>query len=294
MGRYWWRLDLFSHFRLQYFLLLSLVTLIFFANWQLPFVLTSGGFALLNLALIIPLYRRPPEKNLSEKTYRVLLANVLQQNQQYHKLRTLIQNVNADFLVLIEVNEAWLSALGPELTKYPYSQSQMWENNYGLAFFSRLPSRRTDIRFFGSANKPSIIAELELDRQRMTVFSTHPPPPKSELETRQRDEQMLAIAREAAEIDGACMIVGDLNMTSWSSGFSPMIQHSKLRDSRLGFGVQPTWPTHQPLLSVPIDHLLVSSQIKVHNRKIGPPIGSDHRPILLDFSISNHQLPIER
>jgi endonuclease/exonuclease/phosphatase (EEP) superfamily protein YafD len=39
------------------------------------------------------------------------------------------------------------------------------------------------------------------------------------------------------------------------------------------------------LLSIPIDHCLISPDIKVVNIRTGPNVGSDHRPLITDLII---------
>jgi endonuclease/exonuclease/phosphatase (EEP) superfamily protein YafD len=39
------------------------------------------------------------------------------------------------------------------------------------------------------------------------------------------------------------------------------------------------------LLQVSIDHLLHSSELAVADRRLGPPMGSDHLPLVVDLSI---------
>ena len=60
---------------------------------------------------------------------------------------------------------------------------------------------------------------------------------------------------------------------------------ARLHDSRLGCGIQPTWPAGRPLLWAPIDHCLVSKHVIVHSRRVSGNIGSDHYPVVIDFSI---------
>ena len=81
------------------------------------------------------------------------------------------------------------------------------------------------------------------------------------------------------------LVLGDLNMTFRSSLFQWFLRESGLRDSRRGFGWQATWPVAVPLLATPIDHGLVSHEINVLNRELGPNVGSDHFPVILEFSI---------
>ena len=39
-----------------------------------------------------------------------------------------------------------------------------------------------------------------------------------------------------------------------------------------------------PLLLIPIDHCLYGSGLHVNAKKIGPNVGSDHYPVVVDFS----------
>lgn len=39
-------------------------------------------------------------------------------------------------------------------------------------------------------------------------------------------------------------------------------------------------------MSIPIDHCLHSPDITVINRRVGSDVGSDHYPLIIDFSIN--------
>ncbi|MBC6474673.1 MAG: UPF0175 family protein [Hormoscilla sp. GM102CHS1] len=49
----------------------------------------------------------------------------------------------------------------------------------------------------------------------------------------------------------------------WSPYYRKFIRDSGLKNGRSGFGVQPTWPVDAPIFSIPLDHCLVSPEIKV-------------------------------
>jgi endonuclease/exonuclease/phosphatase (EEP) superfamily protein YafD len=81
------------------------------------------------------------------------------------------------------------------------------------------------------------------------------------------------------------MVLGDLNLSPWSPYFGDLLSSAGLRDSREGFGIQASWPTAVPLLRVPIDHVLYSPEVVINHRQIGPDVGSDHLPVVVDFSL---------
>ncbi len=51
-----------------------------------------------------------------------------------------------------------------------------------------------------------------------------------------------------------------------------------------GFGLKPTWPTSLPLLMIPLDHCLLSPGLRVTSFEVGPRVGSDHLPVLVEIA----------
>jgi endonuclease/exonuclease/phosphatase (EEP) superfamily protein YafD len=80
------------------------------------------------------------------------------------------------------------------------------------------------------------------------------------------------------------VVAGDLNMSPWSPFFRRFMKKSGLKDSEDSFGFQPTWPTYQPILYLPLDHVLVSRDIAIVDRRIGAKVGSDHLPVVVDLA----------
>jgi endonuclease/exonuclease/phosphatase (EEP) superfamily protein YafD len=294
LGRFWWVLDLFSHFRLQYLLLLAAATAFFILGERYPQALASGLFACLNLISIVPLFFTKGSPKSSEGanprgTYRVLLANVLKVNHAFGTVRHLIRSQEPDFIILIEVNKTWIDQLKPALAEYPFKQMPLREDNYGMALFSRFPMSSSEVRHFGTARVPSIIATFLLQGRPLTILATHPPPPKTKRQSELRNAQMTRVAEFIRSQPGEVLLVGDLNMTSWSPHFRDLIRMSGLRDSRHGFGLQKTWPTDRRLLMIPIDHILVSAGVIVQSRRTGQFTGSDHLPVIMDFTFAREK-----
>ncbi len=83
------------------------------------------------------------------------------------------------------------------------------------------------------------------------------------------------------------MVVGDFNAARWSHGFRALLDRSGMVDSERGFGFQPTFPAGLPYpLRIPIDHLLHGEGLAVTDRVLGPALGSDHLPLVVDLAVT--------
>lgn len=252
-----------------------------------------NGFTLIKL---IKFHRNQPQSNIPKlhKTCRFLLCNVLQENHEYSRILSLVEETDPELILLVETGKAWMEALEPLHERYPYHINQLWqEENFDIALFSRIPLESSSIYYFETATVPSVLVRFLWENQAITVIGTHPEPPKSYRQANCRNQQMVEIARFVRQHKGPLIVAGDLNMTSWSPFFHDFLRISGLLDSRLGHGIQPTWPTHLPPFMIPIDHILVTADIQIQRRILGEPVGSDHRPVILDFSIRTQELPHE-
>jgi endonuclease/exonuclease/phosphatase (EEP) superfamily protein YafD len=285
LGKLWWIFDLASHFRVQYLvgsLILGFASSVERRRWT---VLAVGVSLLINLILVIPFYFPVPVADGENIQYRVLYANVLTENQQHTPLRELIQSSDPDFVALLEVNQAWIDDLNLPALGYSYSIVEARSDNFGVALYSRVPIKQGQIHRFGRRDIPTIVATMSVDDTPLTLVLTHPTPPKSEKTAWHRNIHMRELAEFVSDLDGNIILAGDLNSSSWSPFFRDWLEVSQLDDSRRGFGIQATWPTNNRLLHVPIDHYLTSDRVQVQERQVGPKIGSDHFPLLMDFSI---------
>ena len=103
----------------------------------------------------------------------------------------------------------------------------------------------------------------------------------------ERDAQLRALATAISQSNGPTALIGDLNVTPWSPHFTSLTDATGLRDARLGFGLNATWPSNLPwFCRIPIDHCLVSSDVSIESFEVGDPIGGDHLPIIVRFGIT--------
>jgi endonuclease/exonuclease/phosphatase (EEP) superfamily protein YafD len=286
-GSFWWFLDLFSHFRVQFFFGLWAVALLLLFRRRYKAPAVFGIFAFVNLCTIAPLYLgKDAQPTEVSRSYRGLLINVNTESGVPSKVAQAIGQLDPDVVALEEVSDRWLSSLSVALRPYPYSKAMPREDNFGIALYSKYPLVQGEIRQIGEADVPSAIAELELPDGRLTVIATHPLPPAGPEYSRLRNEQLARLPEFVKRARSPVLLLGDLNATPWCSHFKRLLSRTGMRDSSQGRGVLGTWPTFLPIFLIPIDHCLHTSGVHVTRMTTGPKTGSDHYPVVVDFGLT--------
>jgi endonuclease/exonuclease/phosphatase (EEP) superfamily protein YafD len=288
LGSSFWMFDEMAQFRMQYAAALLVAALAFGVRRRFKAALGSAAFAALNLAIILPYCftgRGAAPAASAGPTLRVILLNVHTENHQYDRVEQFVRGARADVLILEEVDHRWMQQLERLHDVFPWSCAEPQSDNFGIALFSRLPLTNAAIREFGSAQVPSVCAEIIVDGKPLMLVATHPVPPGSAENARLRNEQLEVIADFVAAQAEPIILVGDLNTTPWSSSFRRLVKQSGLTDSFRGSGYQPTWPAPLAMLGIPLDHCLVSPELAVVDRRRGPHVGSDHLPLLIEIQL---------
>lgn len=290
-GRFWWGFELFTHFRVQYTLTLGGFTLILLALRQWRWPALFGVCALFNAALVAPAFREDgptaPATAESQPTLRALLANVNAENRDSERLQRLIAESDPDLILLLEATPWLLDRLRNLGERYPHRAAEPRDDLFGIALFSRHPLAHSQIVRFGDADSPpAIVATITVGERPFILIGAHPWPPVSAELAEGRNEQLRALANRVRQSQRPLLVLGDLNLSPWSPWFSRLLADSGLRDSRRGRGIQPSWPAGWWPLWIPIDHALFSEDIRIRQREIGPAIGSDHYPVIVDFQVS--------
>ena len=216
---------------------------------------------------------------------RLVSLNVHTENQRSDLVLEFLQDADADIILLMEVNEAWMNALQSLRTNYPQVIAKPREDNFGIALFSRLPLTNSEVIELGKAEVPSIATTISVGGQPVFLLGTHPLPPGSAEYARLRNEQLQEIAALIRRKSMAAIVVGDLNCTPWSPYFTDLLRDSGLKNTSQRRGLFGSWPAWLPLARIPLDHGLVSQTIWIIDKWMGPPVGSDHLPLVLELQI---------
>lgn len=286
ISRWNWRIELTSHFVWQYAVAMPVVMLIAWrAGWRRLLLLATASL-LINVSRLAPLYVPVPTPAAAEQpaSLRVLSLNVLTGNRRFEDVLNHIRSADADLVVLLEVDAEWIEAMRPLESIYPTSESITRWDNFGVAFYSRVPVSEVEFREFGGAEVPSVVAELEALGGLITLIGTHPLPPSSAEFAELRNRQLAAIGAFAREQAGSVIVAGDLNSSPFSPYFRDLLKAGELVDSGRGRGYRATWYSGFDFAAIPIDHILHTTDLVVRGREVGPGVGSDHRSVLVDFS----------
>ncbi|WP_372807559.1 endonuclease/exonuclease/phosphatase family protein [Pontiella sp.] len=284
LGRLFWLFDLFSHFRVQYMqLCLVLIGIALWKRWNQRAV-ALVLLAVFNYAFVLPLYFGKPASALGQPT-RAMLMNINALNGNTEQVLKAISAADPDVLLLEEVTTKWERQFETLRAQYPHRIAQARDDCFGIMLLSKLPLSRGEILSVGEANLPTIVATIHTPSGEVSFIGTHPLPPIGKSYSRLRNEQLQALPALIAAQKHPVLLIGDLNTSPWSPHFKQLVKESGLKNSMKGFGFQPTWPANRSFLRIPLDHALHAAQIAVHHRMVGGDVGSDHFPVIVDFSV---------
>jgi endonuclease/exonuclease/phosphatase (EEP) superfamily protein YafD len=282
-----WYLDQFSHFRPQYVIwfALTLPVVIWWRRWVVA-VLGVAGLGW-NLAVMLPHAIAINKPLPAAAPIRVVSFNLLQGNKTLGAVEQFIRDSNADVLVFQEVTPESAEVLRKLDPIYPGQHIRGRKHSKGTALLTRLPVKST--RFEATPGQEligAVIGELDGPGGAFTVFGIHSHKPTSAKGAASQDSYFdwLAAQVAAERSKGRAVIVaGDFNATPWSRGFKRFTAACPLLDTSRGVLFGATWSYYLPYRLL-IDHAFVSDEWLLRRREVGPALGSDHRPLILDLA----------
>lgn len=207
---------------------------------------------------------------------KIVTVNLLWSNRQHQLLRDWLQAEAPDIVVTQETTSRWaaeLVMLGPQ-----FAHRRLPGPADDLAILSRHPFDMADeagIRTHGTL----AMARLSIGQRRIDLMALHASVPTFPASRLARDAMFDDIARFARRTRHPLNVAGDFNATPWNRSMHRLVRESPLRHAP-GFW-RPTWTAYVPLwMGIPLDHVLAATECRVVDRRVGPDIGSDHRPVV--------------
>ncbi len=296
LGRFFWVFDLASHYRLQYAGLLALAAVAAAAARSVAVAVPVGLACLVHLIPLVPLVVDSTQPPGPGPELRVVQFNARIGNPAVEEAAAWLNEQEADLLVIQEADQGWARVLDDRLVgvrRLDSGRSTVREDSFGMVVYA---ADGLDVPVVEVADVttdwsvPIYLLEVDLDRpdgSTLQVIAIHTLPPISSGHAETADRQFEWAADTVNDHDGPRLIVGDLNATRWSAPFRGLVDRTGLRDSADGFGLRGTWPSALAVTGmIGIDHVLVSDEIRVDDRRVGPDLGSDHRPVVADLTVT--------
>jgi endonuclease/exonuclease/phosphatase (EEP) superfamily protein YafD len=281
-----WPFELFAHFRWQLAAVGVLLLWVAYRRRRWPHTFVAAVVLLLNAAALrAPHVGVPPTEACEGPTLRVATVNVWFANDDPARVLAWLHENPADVVVVQEVNARWAHALVRAKRDYPHRHIVARDDPYGLALLSRWPIDRIEPVDLARDGLPSLRANLRVENRDVQVIGLHTHWPLLPALHRARDATLAVAASMAAARPDSTVLLGDLNVSPYVPAFTHLLETSRLRDAFAEQGWRPTWQVWVWPLSLPIDHVLVPRTACVSSARVGTAIGSDHRPVFVEFRL---------
>ena len=284
LGHLWVAFDVMSQFTMQFLFW----TVAFLLAWFVPrlrvltaivlFVSMSVAYGVWPHLVSGNASAPAPAVAAKEKALKIASFNTYRFNQDFSAQIASIRKLNADAVVLIELDPPKKSILEGLKDIYPHQFACFDQAYCFLAIISKTPLTNTSAQAIWEGS-PYIRATLGAEFGNVTLVGTHTtrfPHSRAQL------KQVRALVRSLESVTGKIILTGDFNATPFSRVTSTIAQGAGLvRHTSL-----PTWPAQLNIPQIAIDHMFASPALRpLTSEMIGDAAGSDHFPITMSFAV---------
>ena len=209
----------------------------------------------------------------------MVICNVLQPNTSYCKVLALVKEKDPDIFITTESDSIWQHNLKNIEGSFPFRVAVPQGNTYGMHLYSKLALDSTQVRYLLENGIPSIKTKVQLkSREWITLFVLHPRPPvpTEASDSRERDAEIIMVAKETRKQKDVVIVAGDFNDAAWSKTTELFQEVSGLLDPSRGRGFYNTFHAKIPFFRWPLDHVFHSSYFKLASMNRAKKIDSDH------------------
>ncbi len=282
LGGYFWVFDLVTSFSWHIYILSLFISILMLFNKK---ILKGAILLFLSMFLLIDIYPSDirAEAEIKDNVIRVASFNLLSTNTNADPVLAYVDSIDPDILLILEYTSFWDVSLKNSIGKrYPYHINRIQEDNFGIGFFSKYPLNNFKIIDFTNSYFPTIYSKVNINGSILNFLGVHYENPMGRRNHNVREMQINKSIDLVSDLDNV-VYMGDFNLTPYSKEFKRIEDFSGLVDTR--YSISASWPTYFWPLSIPIDHCFISPNIQLIDRIVGPHIGSDHLPIIIDIAL---------
>lgn len=280
-----WMVAAVDSLRIPYAVFLVVFVMFFFLrnNYALA---SAGGIALLILAPgIWPYFKTASETPADVKAeknetvvadFSVLHFNVKENNKKIATVAEAALASNADIVSMQELKENSFAIVDPLMReKYQYVLNDLTSPGFGMAIYSKYPIEKTAV--IKSHDFPLLTGNIVLKKGTVSFIAATTSTPTNEKDYDKQLKQFKFIAEQANTIDGALIVLGDMNAVPWSEQVETLLKTTRLKDSRKDLSA--TYPAQSPL-QIPIDYIFHSQELSCEQFKTQGGTTSNHLGII--------------
>lgn len=278
-----WFFDVLANFRFQLAAGLVGVGILYFfvfGRWTAVIFVAMG---VINAFLVAPLYLQSPAPAAGDETLSIMSFNVGAGRANQEEVLDYVAAADPDLVFFLESTEEWVGAMPTDGSGYSIGNEIPEDRIYGISVLGPGVTVIEQLRL-GTTRDPVMRVEASVDGDRVAVYAVHPRPPDSQERSDARDSLFAELAGLVAAESMPVIVIGDFNATPWSYAFRDFTAETGLVNSQEGYGLSATWPSTWPMALVPLDHMLHSESLTTVKRDVGPDLGSDHLPLLVEVS----------
>jgi endonuclease/exonuclease/phosphatase (EEP) superfamily protein YafD len=304
-GRFLVAVELYSHFQPPLLLACAAATVFCLALREATMsavtLLLTAALGWSTASYLLPPPALPPQSG--PQPLRILWANLQNWTTSGEALDAVLGDARADIVVLTELSTRHVRAVERARARWSYQTGFPQGSAFELLMLIRREPRELRVHqplgdqfpIFDALWCPggdqgwagACVAIVALHAVRPAL-----PGGFIGIEPTRRDAMLMAAAEAARQRIAErhrVVLMGDFNTTPWSASFGRVLDRTGLRDSATEpserpYWARPTWFSRWPGIGLPIDHILLSPGFRIHERRLGPFFGSDHRPLVIEFS----------
>lgn len=223
-------------------------------------------------------------------TISLVICNVFMKNEKNGKCLDVTTSCDPDLLFFVETDNSWEEHLRELDSNYPFTLKYPQDNTYGMLLFSRFELVDFEVKFLIKDSIPSFHGQVKLPSgKKITIRLVHPEPPApgEKSTSKNRDAELVIIAKEVRDLEEPVLVCGDLNDVAWSHTTRLFQRISRLLDPRKGRGMYNTFNAKYTLIRWPLDHVFFSKHFSLLDLKRLPHTGSDHFPIYIKLHLDS-------
>ncbi|MBZ0185270.1 MAG: endonuclease/exonuclease/phosphatase family protein [Candidatus Obscuribacterales bacterium] len=278
-------------------LLVTVIPPLFSLPWR-PLAAVSMIFALINLALIAPVFQNQEQKG--DKDAAIFSFKLLQMESgdrafPVDDLVDLVASENPDIFTVCGINWDEMTAFNgkPNINSYPIRLLKPRQDGYGLGLYSKFPTTNMFVKEFGPDKIPVMFAAAKFEYGWVRILTFRAPQVSKAEEMKRRNQFLSELPKEMSTLKGPLLVCANLNSSPYTGAYQTFLSTSRLTDTRVGFGMQPNFYIGEADLyfnRVPNDYALANSYVGTASRWIAADFNSQHLPIVGKYFLREHKI----